>query len=541
MWGPANGEQSQFEWIVDGVAGNNYDKETRHRIRKQAMKNVAAERKRRGNYGKLNLRQAPIFMDQLDEELDRMLLASNQTDDDNSSLQPLSPAYFMPSNEEMKKMNMVTRTEQAMQFIAPPLSAIEQLRSQYGIDVLDLSSLINRIHIGQAAQHILAHNPSRLAGLLRRRQKSFMCYLAGRYGRGSCLDDAVECLAIKAQHILCPTSPAPRTVVLAKYGKALKSLQMAVDDPEIWSSPDVLCATEILSLFEVLDTSQGQAWSQDQAWSQHVAGFGRLIQMRGPSRFKTDFEKALLISAAAPIVCEALRTNEACFLEAEEWRVVFESAVVPEDIFTFRSPMCIVLWHLVFRMPGLFRDVSHAVCHLDSASSSSGTELECLSARLRQWRKDLMKWRNAFLSLLATSPPPPDGGDYSEVPDNRSELLGTVLTLLIISCRLSGAMSTTRSREMLEEEAQMYAFELRKLNEDVALAKPWAGFYLDQKTYVAEATLGTAAVWMEPGESGKGVVEKWRFEAWCRAIPRQTCCGEMDEVTWMRLGLKNPW
>jgi hypothetical protein len=37
-------------------------------------------------------------------------------------------------------------------------------------------------------------------------------------------------------------------------------------------------------------------------WSQHIAGASRLIQLRGPARFTSEFDKSLFISLSYPIV-----------------------------------------------------------------------------------------------------------------------------------------------------------------------------------------------------------------------------------------------
>jgi hypothetical protein len=42
-------------------------------------------------------------------------------------------------------------------------------------------------------------------------------------------------------------------MVLSLYGKALESLQDALNDPRQCIEPETLCATELLTLFEVCD------------------------------------------------------------------------------------------------------------------------------------------------------------------------------------------------------------------------------------------------------------------------------------------------
>jgi hypothetical protein len=53
------------------------------------------------------------------------------------------------------------------------------------------------------------------------------------------------------RQIVFSADQQPSSIVLSLYGKALKSLQAAVNDPVSCLEPNVLCATEILALFEV--------------------------------------------------------------------------------------------------------------------------------------------------------------------------------------------------------------------------------------------------------------------------------------------------
>jgi hypothetical protein len=41
------------------------------------------------------------------------------------------------------------------------------------------------------------------------------------------------------------------------------------------------------------------------AWIRHAAGAARLIQLRGPKSYNSEFEKALLVAHTGPIVCSS--------------------------------------------------------------------------------------------------------------------------------------------------------------------------------------------------------------------------------------------
>lgn len=70
------------------------------------------------------------------------------------------------------------------------------------------------------------------------------------YGHIACLDDAMRAVVAQVQANLCPESAPSDREILIKYGKALRSLQEAINSAS-WAGPEVLCATQLLALFEV--------------------------------------------------------------------------------------------------------------------------------------------------------------------------------------------------------------------------------------------------------------------------------------------------
>lgn len=76
------------------------------------------------------------------------------------------------------------------------------------------------------------------------------------------MDDAFHCLMTQTHSILVPDHKIGEDLVLSQYGKALRSLQSAVDDPKLRSSSEAICACAILALFEVCSALswQGLWW-----------------------------------------------------------------------------------------------------------------------------------------------------------------------------------------------------------------------------------------------------------------------------------------
>jgi hypothetical protein len=138
-------------------------------------------------------------------------------------------------------------------FVPAPVSALsytgyELLRSQYNFDVTDLS-IFAEIEYGRSAHLWLQERPDRFASLLAKRSLSFLSYLPARYGSSECLDDAIRCVAAGASQM----SRSPPNLVLPRelYGKAISSLQIALNDKARCAEADVYGATRLLTLYEV--------------------------------------------------------------------------------------------------------------------------------------------------------------------------------------------------------------------------------------------------------------------------------------------------
>jgi hypothetical protein len=213
----------KIEFIIQPLNGENYSSETRTRIRRQAMKAVGEARRKRGNYGQHNLRQ-------------HILLFKN--DEHDKEQDPLSTA---------EGSFCTTRGVPG----SIPLSGLDSMISDCGLHVLDLSAL-TVVTVGQAAGALLAHQPSLLGNVLGCPQWSYFSYLPSRYGFWKCLDDSLYCLLFKAREVLLPCPPPSGLPVFRRYGRALRSLQAAIDDPNSWAEPEVLCATALLAMFEVI-------------------------------------------------------------------------------------------------------------------------------------------------------------------------------------------------------------------------------------------------------------------------------------------------
>lgn len=95
--------------------------------------------------------------------------------------------------------------------------------------------------------------PGQLGRVLSCRQRSYLSYIPPRFGHVAALDDAYRCLITVAHSNLVANGEQISDKVLAYYGKALRSLQSAIDNPREHQTAEILCAVSLLALFEVSD------------------------------------------------------------------------------------------------------------------------------------------------------------------------------------------------------------------------------------------------------------------------------------------------
>lgn len=233
-----SGASAGFEFVIQQTDQYGFSKETKTRIRRQAMKAVGEARRQSGVYGKSNLLQAP-------PDLSR-------------NAAPLGDMKSQPERKHEAagkrgrwRVNMPGKANKPLSPPPPmPLSGLEAVMRDHGLDIMDLSAL-TAIHIGPAASQIFATQPANLPRIMARPQTAYFRGAQARYGHYPCLDDAIVCLAGKAQYILSDNPRISVEKVISSYSRAIKSLQIALRDPKRWLDPEVLCATEMLALVEV--------------------------------------------------------------------------------------------------------------------------------------------------------------------------------------------------------------------------------------------------------------------------------------------------
>ena len=98
------------------------------------------------------------------------------------------------------------------------------------------------------------------------------------------------------------------------YGNTLLKLNKSLQDPVEGLSSDTLSATILLTFYEMLNCTEHGSWVR------HAGGSAHLMRLRGPARYRTDFDKAVFQACRYSMVVESYATGKSCFLSSPPWR-----------------------------------------------------------------------------------------------------------------------------------------------------------------------------------------------------------------------------
>jgi hypothetical protein len=111
-------------------------------------------------------------------------------------------------------------------------------------------------------------------------------------------------------------------------------------------------------------------------------------------------------------------------------------------------------------------------------------------------------------------------GNSSQV--NPLEIEGTMIICRLMKLRLLFALDPARFSAM-EVESQILANQIMCFDKQLSKDKEGrvlGGLFMSQTTWIARATIETYDMWKTAAE-GKGMIAKWKFEAWCCAMGRR--------------------
>jgi hypothetical protein len=236
-------------------------------IRKQAMKDVGIARKKRGGYGRVNLRQTPVEINtSVSKEASESSGHSTDTDhhshvtpeSDLASSTPTTDTDATTPDDQLvvtRQMHTcLTDRDWLMPLNGPPATDYERLRMKYHFDIRDLS-ILTSFNIGKGTMLAISSNPELLTTLLGSEMQSYLQFIPSRYGHKPFLTAVIDCVSAKVHSKLYPRNDMFEGMILRMYAKALAKLQVAVAGDESSLDPDLLCAIQMLSLHEVCTSS----------------------------------------------------------------------------------------------------------------------------------------------------------------------------------------------------------------------------------------------------------------------------------------------
>jgi len=263
---PGMDANTQFSFVIYQGPTLPRDTKTRTLIRRRAMRDVAADRKRKGSdwHGRhANRGQYPVL------------------------LQAPSDAVAITGRD---------------------ISVLQSLAQLIGL----------RLGLGFAPgmpQSLGVQQRGALAG------SKFVSFIPSRYGHRSgmasteALTRATDCVLAKRHSMLVKGGREDQRRILVRYAEALRALQAALDDEGQRSAPETLCAAQLLGIFEVSGSTHAlttykltvecKLLSGDdnrQTWIHHVGGATRLMEVQGAISFGGEFEMALLTAHVGPAV-----------------------------------------------------------------------------------------------------------------------------------------------------------------------------------------------------------------------------------------------
>jgi hypothetical protein len=230
---------------------------------------------------------------------------------------------------------------------------------------------------------------------------------------------------------------------------------------------------------------------------------------------------------------EAFLNNTSCFLAEEPWQQVIRSAIYDDESFADQKDLIFSLWSYLVHGPKLFKETTDMIF---SANTPPPRVINDLVDRLVKGRNGLLHWMRQAQELIGWRREELDGpGDGIALPWPMSEnsglgsndathlaLQGTYTVCHLVKARLIYSLAPSRFHH-LEAECQKLArriIDLRQTPSKDPSKRLIESLFISQSTWIAKGILETKEAWSEGWETREGVIEKWKFEAWCRVIGR---------------------
>ena len=478
-------------------------------IKRQAMRDVAAARKQSGTYGKHNLGQDLLSLKN-NHALRRRGLCLADTAPSAYRLETPHKSRIFSDNNRLGKpgcrSRAATTPSRCGSLSRIPCSGSTISESEFLLlEFVPLTGL----RLGLTTPFHLEPLSSRTRDRLPIPQlgtRKLLSFIPSRYHEVPLLRHATNCVVAKLRQKLQGPKHWPsdgEANILLHYTSAVRELRVALEDDDQRLAPETLCTVELLGAFEVMNSHDDSG-----SWLHHVAGAARLVEARGGQKFETEFEMALFLTSIGSTVMEAFLSNQACFLEEVHWQQVLRQAVSSDSSIANQKDIVFALWHYLFAGPRLFKETTNAILGPNTPESV----VEELINHLLDARIGLSRWLSQARQLRLDS-------------DNITQLTlrGTFTTCHILKTRLLYALAPSRFAH-LESECQKLAEDVIASSEDLWQEGherlKWTSF-VSQSVWLAKGIKATNKSWSEGSQSREGAIEKWKFQAWCKAMGRQ--------------------
>ncbi|KAH7137354.1 hypothetical protein B0J13DRAFT_77536 [Dactylonectria estremocensis] len=506
------------------------DPGVRKLIRKQAMRDVAVDRRMRGGYGQHNLRQYPDFFS--DEDLS--LRRERDLDDTiRGSLDKCSPDRDTIAHPP--RMALRSTHSRSHAYASPvSISYPDYATTEKFALLLNLAPLTG-LRLGIAKFSPLKSELINASSVSHLGSRKLAYFITARYAQVPLLRYAADCVIAKLRQILRPlgsSSADEEHAILVQYTRALRALHKALDDETQRVTAETLCATELLGLFELLDGNLESHTSM-----RHAGGAAQLIQIRGAQRFNTEFEMALFMSHIGPTVMEAFLSNRPCFLAEEAWKQVMSSVIHCDDSLLEQKDLAIALWSHLVNGPRRFKEVTDAI---SSSTPPSQSEIDGIIGRLQSDRDSLLGWLIMARTLPDLQNLQLEEDQYGVMfprqtckadarHNSRLALWGTYVMCRILKSRLLAAMAPRRF-QALEVECQHLASRIMSLRHVTDRGEGLVDtLFVSQSTWMVSGILATEESWSKGHvDVGDGMIDKGKFHDWCLSIGR-VCPGFSEE------------
>ncbi|KAL9615874.1 MAG: hypothetical protein Q9160_009195 [Pyrenula sp. 1 TL-2023] len=194
----------------------------------------------------------------------------------------------------------------------------------------------------------------------------FFAFIPSRIGHNRSLDAAVYCLVQGHQSLVRQWPREDNTHLEDAYLKALRNLQLSLDDPTDRGTAETLCGALVLALYELFRPKGAEQIE----WVAHAGGAAAILRARGPNAFTTDFEQSLLLAHHGSVVKCSIFQRVPCYLNTDAWlatleRSLGELALANTDVNVDR------LYHSTVHAIGTLPDLIHRLRLLGPKTSAA--------------------------------------------------------------------------------------------------------------------------------------------------------------------------